>query len=68
MRHQVAGRKFGRNSGQRKSLFRNLTTELLRHDKIRTTEAKAKSIRPKAERLITLAQRGDLQCAAAGGP
>jgi len=60
MRHGVAGRKFSRNSGQRKALFRNLTQELLRHDKIRTTEARAKSIRPKAERLITLARRGDL--------
>lgn len=60
MRHGVAGRKFSRNSGQRKALFRNLTQELLRRDKIRTTEARAKSIRPKAEQLITLARRGDL--------
>ena len=41
-------------------MFRNLTTELLRHGKITTTEAKAKAIRPQAERLITLAKRGDL--------
>jgi len=60
MRHQVAGRKLGRNSAQRKSLFRNLTTDLLRYGKIRTTEAKAKAIRAQAERLITLAKRGDL--------
>jgi large subunit ribosomal protein L17 len=60
MRHHVAGRKLGRNSAQRKSLFRNLTTELLRHGKIRTTEAKARAIRAQAERLITLAKRGDL--------
>jgi large subunit ribosomal protein L17 len=60
MRHRVAGRKLGRNSAQRKALFRNLVTELLRHEKIRTTEAKAKAIRPHAERLITLAKRGDL--------
>ena len=60
MRHQVAGRKLGRNSAQRKSLFRNLTTDLLRYGKIRTTEAKAKAIRSQAERLITLAKRGDL--------
>lgn len=60
MRHKVAGRKLGRDSAQRKALFRNLTTELFRHEKIRTTEAKAKSIRPKAERLITLAKRGDM--------
>jgi large subunit ribosomal protein L17 len=60
MRHQVAGRKLGRNMAQRKSLFRNLTTDLLRHGKIRTTEAKARAIRSKTERLITLAKRGDL--------
>jgi large subunit ribosomal protein L17 len=60
MRHQVAGWKLGRNSAQRKSLFRNLTTDLLRYGKIRTTEAKAKAIRSQAERLITLAKRGDL--------
>ena len=60
MRHRVAGRKLGRNSAQRKALFRNLTTELFRHEQIRTTEAKAKAIRPYAERLITLAKRGDL--------
>jgi large subunit ribosomal protein L17 len=60
MRHQVAGRKLGRNMAQRRSLFRNLTTDLLRHGKIRTTEAKARAIRSKTERLITLAKRGDL--------
>lgn len=60
MRHRVAGRKLGRSSAHRKALFRNLVTELFRHEKIRTTEAKAKAIRPQAERLITLARRGDL--------
>jgi large subunit ribosomal protein L17 len=45
---------------QRKALFRNLTTELFRHKRIRTTEAKAKTIQPIAEKLITLACRGDL--------
>jgi large subunit ribosomal protein L17 len=60
MRHKVAGRKLGRDTAHRKSLFRNLTTELFRHEKIRTTEAKAKAIQPHAERLITLAKRGDL--------
>jgi len=60
MRHRVAGRKLGRNTAQRKALFRNLATELFRHEQIRTTEAKAKAIRPYAERLITLAKRGDL--------
>ena len=60
MRHKVAGRKLGRDSAHRKALFRNLVTELFRHEEIRTTEAKAKAIRPQAERLITLAKRGDL--------
>ena len=60
MRHRVAGRKLGRNSAQRKGLFSNLVTELFRHERIRTTEAKAKAIRSNAERLITLAKRGDL--------
>jgi len=61
MRHRVAGYKLGRNTAQRKSLFRNLATDLLRHEKITTTEAKAKAVRPTAERLITLAKRGGLQ-------
>jgi large subunit ribosomal protein L17 len=60
MRHQVKGFDLGRNSGQRKALFKNLTTELIRHERIRTTEAKAKAIKPIAEKLITLAKRGDL--------
>ncbi len=60
MRHNVMGRKLGRSTKHRKSLFRNLTTELFRHNRIKTTEAKAKTIQPIAERLITLARRGDL--------
>ncbi len=60
MRHRMAGRKLGRNSAQRKALYRILATDLLRHGKIKTTEAKAKEVRPEAERLITLAKRGDL--------
>lgn len=60
MRHNVMGRRLGRSMGHRQALFRNLTTQLFRHKKIKTTEAKAKSIQPLAERLITLARRGDL--------
>jgi large subunit ribosomal protein L17 len=60
MRHKVAGKRLGRSSAHRKALFRNLVTELFRHEQIRTTEAKAKAIRPQAERLISLAKRGDL--------
>lgn len=58
MRHRVAGKKLGRSTGHRQALFRNLTTELLRHGKIRTTEAKAGAIRPSAEKLITIAKKG----------
>ena len=58
MRHRRAGRRLGRNSGQRKALYRNLTKELFAHEVIHTTEAKAKSVRPLAEKLITLAKHG----------
>lgn len=58
MRHRVAGRKLGRSMGHRRALFRNLVTELFRHGRIRTTEAKAKAVRPDAEKLITLAKKG----------
>jgi len=57
MRHRVAGRHLGRSTGHRKALFRNLVTELFRHERIRTTEAKAKAVRSDAERLITAAKR-----------
>ncbi len=60
MRHRKAGRKLGRSSGHRKALYRNLITELFRHERIKTTVAKAKAIRPLAEKLITLGKRGDL--------
>jgi large subunit ribosomal protein L17 len=60
MRHRIAGRTLGRNTAQRKALFRGLITELFRHERITTTEAKAKAIRHKAEELITLAKRGDV--------
>jgi len=60
MRHNIMGRRLGRSTDQRKALFRNLATELFRHNKIRTTEARAKAIQPIAERLVTLARRGDL--------
>ena len=60
MRHGCAGRQFGRDSGHRKALLRMLVTALLKNEKIETTTAKAKEIRPLAEKLITLAKRGDL--------
>ena len=57
MRHRVAGRHLGRNTSQRKALFRNLVRELYLHERIITTEAKARSIRGDAEKLITKAKR-----------
>lgn len=60
MRHACAGRQFGRNSGHRKALLRTLVTSLLKNEKIETTVAKAKEIQPLAEKMITLAKRGDL--------
>ncbi len=60
MRHGCAGRQFGRNSGHRKALLRMLVTSLLKNEKIETTSAKSKEIRPLAEKMITLAKRGDL--------
>ena len=59
MRHRKAGRKLGRNTGQRRALYRTMITQLFLHERIRTTEAKAKAIRGQAERLITLAKRGN---------
>ena len=57
MRHRVAGYQLGRTSAQRTALRRNLVTDLFRHGRIQTTEAKAKAIRGQAERMITLAKR-----------
>lgn len=60
MRHRNKGRQFGRNSSHRLALFRNLVTSLLEHEKVETTEAKAKEIRGIADRMITLGKKGDL--------
>ncbi len=60
MRHRVAGRHLGRETSHRLALYRNLVTDLLRYERITTTEAKAKEIRPMAERIITLGRKGDL--------
>jgi large subunit ribosomal protein L17 len=58
MRHRVAGRILGRSSDHRRALRRNLITQFFMHEQIETTEAKARVIRPAAEKLITLAKRG----------
>lgn len=60
MRHKVAGRKLDLSSGHRKALYRNLVIELLEHEKIVTTEARAKEARALAEKIITLGKKGDL--------
>lgn len=60
MRHRKAGSQLGRNTSHRKALLRNMVTSLFKHEQIVTTDAKAKAIRPVAEKLITLAKRGDL--------
>ena len=60
MRHRAKHRQLSRTSSHRRALLANLATSLFRHDRIETTEAKAKELRPYAERLITLARRGDL--------
>jgi len=60
MRHGCAGRQFGRDSSHRKALLRMLVTALLKNEKIETTTAKAKEVRPLAEKMITLPRRGDL--------
>lgn len=60
MKHRVAGRKLGRSSSHRLSLLRNLSTELFRAERIRTTLGKAKELRPFAERLLTLSKRETL--------
>ena len=59
MRHKVAGKRLGRSSAHRKSLRRNLITELFRHERIRTTRAKAQAMRGEAERMITRAKRSN---------
>lgn len=60
MRHRVKGRQLSRTASHRRALLRNMATSLFQHDRLVTTEAKAKELRPYAERLITLARRGDL--------
>ena len=60
MRHGIDGRKLSRHTGHRMALYRNLVTDLLRHEKIRTTEPKAKEAKSMAERIITLGKKGDL--------
>src|SRR3989442_5786899 len=60
MRHRKSGRQLGRNTHHRRALFRSLVTALLEHERIETTEAKAKELRILAERMISLGKEGSL--------
>jgi large subunit ribosomal protein L17 len=60
MRHRRQRNKLSRDSAHRKALLRNLQRELIEHERIQTSQAKARAVRPKVEKLITLAKRGDL--------
>jgi large subunit ribosomal protein L17 len=60
VRHHRSGKKLGRDSAHRRALYSNLAGALIEHGRIRTTQAKAKAVRPIAERMITLGRRGDL--------
>jgi len=58
--HRIDGRKLGRKMGPRLALYKNLTVSVLRYERVRTTEAKAKEVQGRIEKAITLAKRGDL--------
>ncbi len=60
MRHGRTGKKLGRDSSHRRALYANLACSLIEHGRIKTTEAKAKAVKPYAEKMITLGRRGDL--------
>ena len=60
MRHQKTRNKLSRDSAHRKALLMNLCKEVIEHERIKTSEAKAKAVKPEIEKLITLAKRGDL--------
>jgi large subunit ribosomal protein L17 len=59
MRHKVAGKRIGRSKDHRKALRRTMVNQLFTHERIKTTRAKAQAIRGQAERLITLAKKGN---------
>ena len=60
MRHRKAGKELGRNPSHRRAMLRNMVTSLFKYEQLVTTDAKAKALRPVAEKMITLAKRGDL--------
>ena len=60
MRHQLAGRKLGRPTGHRLLMLRNMVTDLLRNESMKTTDSKAKEVRKMAEKVITMCKKGNL--------
>ncbi len=60
MRHRVASKHFGRTANQRKALFRALIVSLIEYERIETTQAKARELRRQAEKIVTIAKKGDL--------
>ena len=60
MRHKRTRHKLSRDSAHRKALLKNLSRQLIEHERIKTSQAKAKAVKPEVEQLITLAKRGDL--------
>jgi large subunit ribosomal protein L17 len=60
MRHQKQRHKLSRDSAHRRAMLRNLCRDVIEHERITTSQAKAKAVKPKVERLITLGKRGDL--------
>lgn len=60
MRHMVRGKTLGRKTGPKKSLYRNLATSIVLYEKVKTTKAKAKVIKPVIEKMITLGKKNDL--------
>ncbi len=60
MRHQKRGRKIGTNSAHRKAILFGLAAEVFKHERIKTTEAKAKEVRPLVDKIVTLAKKGDV--------
>lgn len=60
MRHRVSGRRFDRSDGHRMMMYRTLVTDLLKHGHVRTTAAKAREVKPMAEKMVTLGKAGSL--------
>jgi len=60
MKHRVSGRNFDMSTDQRIAMFRSLVTQVLKHDSIQTTEARAKEVKPLVDKMVTLGKRGTL--------